>query len=184
MYQMKRLSKRWIFFITPAIYLVYMAGAGIVFAFANQAWRSYFGPASWVFLLMIGAVSPLASLFFTILPTLVMVELMIIFVLVFLCIVPLCNPAGNLWDMISVASDVAIETEAVSCTLSSVFAMIGWLTCILTFPPAVLKEFSLCSVFLRRGVAEESRGRLRLLSRNTIVGKWPCPQSLRTSLSQ
>ena len=80
MYQMKRLSKRWIFFITPAIYLVYMAGAGIVFAFANQAWRSYFGPASWVFLLMIGAVSPLASLFFTILPTLVMVELMIMLV--------------------------------------------------------------------------------------------------------
>lgn len=122
LYAVKRFERRrtWIFSITSAIYLVYMAGAGIVFAFANQAWRSYFGPASWVFLLIVGTASPLASLFFISLPPLVMLELMIVFLLVFLVILPLGTPAGNLWDLISEATTSAIESE------SSVFAVFSY----------------------------------------------------------
>jgi len=122
LYAVKRFERRrtWMFSITSAIYLVYMAGAGIVFAFANQAWRSYFGPASWVFLLIVGTASPLASLFFISLPPLVMLELMIVFLLVFLVILPLGTPAGNLWDLISEATTSAIESE------SSVFAVFSY----------------------------------------------------------
>merc|ERR1719235_2816360 len=50
---------------------------------------------------MFSSASPLASLFFITLPPLVMLELMIVFVSVFLVIVPLCNPAGNLWNLMT-----------------------------------------------------------------------------------
>jgi len=58
--------------------------------------------------------APLASLFFISLPPLVMFELMIVFVLVFLVIVPLCNPAGNLWNLIGEANSVVVQDENAS----------------------------------------------------------------------
>merc|ERR1711907_326214 len=85
---------------TPAIYLVFIAVNGFVFAFSSQSYNSLYGPTSWILLLIFVYASPLASLFFTSLPPLVMLELMTVFVLVFLVIVPLCNPAGNLWNLI------------------------------------------------------------------------------------
>ena len=50
MYQMKRFEKHrtWIFYITPAIYLLYMAYAGVAFAYDNRYVNGFFGPASWV----------------------------------------------------------------------------------------------------------------------------------------
>merc|ERR1711907_155804 len=85
---------------TPAIYLVFIAVNGFVFAFSSQSYNALYGPTSWILLLIFVYASPLASLFFTSLPPLVMLELMTVFVLVFLVIVPLCNPAGNLWNLI------------------------------------------------------------------------------------
>ncbi|WZN62484.1 guanylate cyclase [Chloropicon roscoffensis] len=110
MYQMKRFEKyrTWIFYITPVIYLLYMVHAGFCFAYGSQSYNAWFGPASWVFMLIFHA-SPLASLFFISLPALVMFELMIVFVLVFLVIVPLCNPSGNLWNLIGEASNSSIN---------------------------------------------------------------------------
>ena len=50
MYQMKRFEKHrtWIFYITPAIYLLYMAYAGVSFAYGNQGYNTWFGPAGWI----------------------------------------------------------------------------------------------------------------------------------------
>ena len=51
MYQMKRFEKHrtWIFYFTPAMYLLYMAYEGFRFAYSNQSYNDFFGPASWVF---------------------------------------------------------------------------------------------------------------------------------------
>ena len=50
MYQMKRFEKHrtWIFYITPTIYLLYMAFAGFCFAYDNRGYNDFFGPAGWV----------------------------------------------------------------------------------------------------------------------------------------
>ena len=50
MYKMKRFEKHrtWIFYITPAIYLLYMVFAGVFFAYDNQSYNLWFGPAGWV----------------------------------------------------------------------------------------------------------------------------------------
>jgi len=106
MYQMMRFEKHriWIFYLTPAIYLVCIAYNGFVFAFDSQGLNSLYGPTSWILSLILEYASPLASLFFISLPALVMLELMIVFVLVFLVIVPLCNPVGNLWNLIGETS--------------------------------------------------------------------------------
>ena len=50
MYQMKRFEKyrSWIFYITPAMYLLYMVFAGVVFAYDNNGYNTSFGPAGWV----------------------------------------------------------------------------------------------------------------------------------------
>ena len=50
MYQMKRFEKyrTWIFYITPAIYLLYMAHAAFMFTFSNQGMRDTFGDMSWI----------------------------------------------------------------------------------------------------------------------------------------
>ena len=50
MYQMKRFEKHrtWIFYITPAIYLLYMAFAGFPLTYDNQSNNDFFGPAGWV----------------------------------------------------------------------------------------------------------------------------------------
>ena len=50
MYQMKRFEKyrTWIFYFTPAIYLLYMFYAGFGFAYTNQSYNTWFGPAGWV----------------------------------------------------------------------------------------------------------------------------------------
>ena len=50
MYKMNRFEKHrtWIFYITPAIYLLYMAYAGFRFAYSNQNYNIFFGTASWV----------------------------------------------------------------------------------------------------------------------------------------
>ena len=50
MYQMKRFEKyrTWIFYITPAVYLLYMAHAAFMFTFSNQAMRDTFGDMSWI----------------------------------------------------------------------------------------------------------------------------------------
>jgi len=105
MYQMKRFEKyrTWILHITSTGYLVYMAFMAFMFAFSNHMFDVMYGPYGWLFQLMFSAASPLASLFFITLPPLVMLELMIIFVSVFLVIVPLCNPAGNLWNLMTEA---------------------------------------------------------------------------------
>ena len=49
MYQMKRYEKyrTWILYITPAIYLLYMAQAGFMFTFSNQV--AVYGDLSWIF---------------------------------------------------------------------------------------------------------------------------------------
>ena len=49
MYQMKRFEKyrTWILYITPAIYLLYMAQAGFMFTFSNQV--AVYGDLSWIF---------------------------------------------------------------------------------------------------------------------------------------
>merc|ERR1711970_173733 len=109
MYQMKRFEKyrTWILHITPAIYLLYMAQAGFMFTFSNQV--AVYGDLSWIFVLIYQVASPLASLFFITLPPLVMLELTTVFVLVFLVIVPLCNPAGNLWNLIDEATDALLQ---------------------------------------------------------------------------
>ena len=51
MYQMKRFEKHrtWIFYITPAIYLLYMAFAGFLFAYDPKVYNNFFGPVSWGF---------------------------------------------------------------------------------------------------------------------------------------
>ena len=51
MYQMKRFQKyrTWIFYFTPAMYLLYMVYAGSRFACNNQSYSALFGPASWIF---------------------------------------------------------------------------------------------------------------------------------------
>ena len=50
MYQMKRFEKHrtWIFYITPTIYLLYMGFSGFTFAYDNQIYNEFFGPAGWV----------------------------------------------------------------------------------------------------------------------------------------
>ena len=50
MYQMKRFEKyrTWIFYITPVIYLLYMVYAGFCFAYDNQSYNTWFGPAGWI----------------------------------------------------------------------------------------------------------------------------------------
>ena len=49
MYQMKRFEKyrSWIFYITPAMYLLYMVFAGVLFAHDSDGY-SIFGPVGWV----------------------------------------------------------------------------------------------------------------------------------------
>ena len=51
MYQMKRFEKHrtWIFYITPAMYLLYMVYEGFRFACNNQSNNDLFGSAGWVF---------------------------------------------------------------------------------------------------------------------------------------
>ena len=51
MYQMKRFEKyrTWIFYFTPVMYLLYMVYAGFRFAYNNQSYNTFFGPAGWVF---------------------------------------------------------------------------------------------------------------------------------------
>merc|ERR1711934_671902 len=95
--------RTWILHITSTGYLVYMAFMAFMFAFSNHMFDVMYGPYGWLFQLMFSAASPLASLFFITLPPLVMLELMIVFVSVFLVIVPLCNPAGNLWNLMTEA---------------------------------------------------------------------------------
>merc|ERR1719387_2271418 len=80
-----------------------MAFIAFMFAFSNHMLNGIYGPYGWLFMLMFSSASPLASLFFITLPPLVMLELMIVFVSVFLVIVPLCNPAGNLWNLMTEA---------------------------------------------------------------------------------
>merc|ERR1711970_739278 len=111
MYQMKRFEKyrTWIFYITPAVYLLYMAHAAFMFTFSNQLAQATYGDMSWIMLLIFTFASPLASLFFITLPPLVMLELMTVFVLAFLVIVPLCNPAGNLWNLIEDSADAVTD---------------------------------------------------------------------------
>ena len=50
MYQMKRFEKHrtWIFYITPAIYLLYMVYAGFRFAYEYMGYNAFFGSAGWV----------------------------------------------------------------------------------------------------------------------------------------
>ena len=56
-------------------------------------------------------------------------DLQIVFVLVFLVIVPLCNPAGNLWNLIDEASNSGFSQDSVSHQyFFSVFAMTDSLT--------------------------------------------------------
>ena len=43
-------------------------------------------------------------------------DLQIVFVLVFLVIVPLCNPAGNLWNLIGKATNSDLNQDSVSQT--------------------------------------------------------------------
>ncbi|WZN62377.1 guanylate cyclase [Chloropicon roscoffensis] len=114
MYKMKRFEKHrtWIFYITPAIYLFQMAFAGVCFAYDNRYVNGFFGPASWVIMIIFQYAAPLASLFFISLPALVMFELMIVFVLVFLVIVPLCNPAGNLWNLIGETTNSDLNQDS------------------------------------------------------------------------
>ena len=52
MYQMKRFEKyrTWIFYITPAVYLLYMAIAAFAFTFVNQSLQPIFGDMSWIFM--------------------------------------------------------------------------------------------------------------------------------------
>ena len=50
MYKMKRFEKHrtWVFYITPTIYLLYMAFAGFCFAYDNQGYNGSYGPAGWI----------------------------------------------------------------------------------------------------------------------------------------
>jgi len=50
MYQMKRFEKYriWIFYITPAVYLLYMAHAAFMFTFSNQLAQVTYGAMSWI----------------------------------------------------------------------------------------------------------------------------------------
>ena len=50
MYKMKRFEKHrtWIFYITPAVYLLYMGYAGFKFAYDHMNYNTVFGPAGWV----------------------------------------------------------------------------------------------------------------------------------------
>ena len=50
MYQMKRFEKHrtWIFYITPTIYLLYMAFAGVGFAYDHRGYNDFFGSAGWI----------------------------------------------------------------------------------------------------------------------------------------
>ena len=52
MYQMKRFEKyrTWIFYITPAVYLLYMAHAAFMFTFSNQLAQATYGDMSWIML--------------------------------------------------------------------------------------------------------------------------------------
>ena len=185
LYKMKRFEKHrtWIFYITPAMYLLYMAFAGVGFAYDNKAYYTSFGPAGWVimwvtidinsnarylnwqyfpsswftgsyfnvqlrwhrsfsylshrwwclswwwvrsgnFLFWPGFVRKTDAVLFHFL-----CDLQIVFVLVFLVIVPLCNPAGNLWNLMTeaVTSGLA-ENHSVSQTplLSSIFVENDW----------------------------------------------------------
>ena len=43
-------------------------------------------------------------------------DLQIVFVLVFLVIVPLCNPSGNLWNLIGEAANLVFNQDNVSQT--------------------------------------------------------------------
>jgi len=93
--------------------------------------------------------SPLASLFFISLPPLVMFELMIVFVLVFLVIVPLCNPAGNLWNLIGEASNLVFSQDNVWTTMpASISEAIE--TGLLSPPPdeEAVRKISTCFVTL------------------------------------
>ena len=52
-------------------------------------------------------------------------DLQIVFVLVFLVIVPLCNPAGNLWNLIGEATTIQVNTVSQTpiFLLNQLFAM-------------------------------------------------------------
>ena len=52
MYQMKRFEKyrTWIFYITPAVYLLYMAITAYGFTFTNQGYQEIYGDMSWIFM--------------------------------------------------------------------------------------------------------------------------------------
>ncbi|WZN61978.1 guanylate cyclase [Chloropicon roscoffensis] len=132
---MKRFEKyrTWIFYFTPAMYLLYMVYAGFRFAYDNRGYNIFFGPAGWVIMLIFQYASPLASLFFISLPPLVMFELMIVFALVFLVIVPLCNPAGNLWNLIGEASNPGFSQDNSMTVPASISAAIE--TGLLSPPP-------------------------------------------------
>ena len=47
---MKRFQKyrTWIFYITPAVYLLYMAHAAFMFTFGNQGMQDTYGDMSWI----------------------------------------------------------------------------------------------------------------------------------------
>ena len=57
-----------------------------------------------------------AVLFHSLSGCLFLCDLQIVFVLVFLVIVPLCNPAGNLWNLIGEASNSGFSQDNVSQT--------------------------------------------------------------------
>ena len=166
MYQMKRFEKHrtWIFYFTPAIYLVFIAVNGFMFAFSSQSYNDWFGPSSWIFLWVtltsvhnypilelttfsitfqadtsiyfstgltlfhitpstgdVGTYGEFAATSFVwpgffVLPKLTLLlfsfcvtAMQTVFVLVFLVIVPLCNPAGNLWNLIDEATDALLQ---------------------------------------------------------------------------
>ena len=51
MYKMKRFEKHrtWIFYITPAMYLLYMVYEGFRFAYSTSSFNGISGQAGWVF---------------------------------------------------------------------------------------------------------------------------------------
>ena len=76
-------------------------------------------------------------------------DLQIVFVLVFLVIVPLCNPAGNLWNLIGEASNLVFSQDNVWTTMpASISEAIE--TGLLSPPPdeEAVRKISTCFVTL------------------------------------
>ncbi|UPQ96967.1 guanylate cyclase [Chloropicon primus] len=120
-YRMKMFeSKRVILYLIGSAYVVFLGMRAWNFTAFNSGYFGFFGRASgWLIFLIFYEVAPLISILFMGLPPALTLEIMTLFVSIFIVLVPLVNPYGDLWDVLQQANDE--RTDEFTCYVSTTY---------------------------------------------------------------